>query len=42
MAKFDVQAQVTNSIIKAIEAGTAPWRKPWTGGESGGALDWGD
>jgi antirestriction protein ArdC len=38
MAKFDVQAQVTNSIIKAIEAGTAPWRKPWTGGESGGAF----
>ena len=38
MAKFDVQAQVTNSIIIAIEAGTAPWRKPWAGSTSGGSF----
>jgi antirestriction protein ArdC len=38
MAKFDVQAQVTNSIIKAIEARTAPWRKPWTCSTSGGSF----
>jgi antirestriction protein ArdC len=38
MAKFDVKTQVTNSIIKAIEAGTAPWRKPWTGSKSGGSF----
>ena len=38
MAKFDVQSHVTKSIIKAIEAGTAPWRKPWTGSSFGGAF----
>ncbi|RYG90029.1 DUF1738 domain-containing protein [Loktanella sp. IMCC34160] len=34
-AKFNVQDQVTGAIIAAIEAGTPPWRKPWTG-EAGG------
>lgn len=33
--KFNVSDVVTDAIIKAIEAGTAPWRKPWTG-ETGG------
>ena len=30
--KFDVYSHVTNQIIAQIEAGTPPWRKPWTGG----------
>ena len=34
--KFDVYSHVTNQIIAQIEAGTPPWRKPWTG-EKGGA-----
>ncbi|MFG6543296.1 ArdC-like ssDNA-binding domain-containing protein, partial [Sulfitobacter sp. M22298] len=29
--KFDVYSHVTNQIIAQIEAGTPPWRKPWTG-----------
>ena len=29
--KFDVYTHVTNQIIAQIEAGTPPWRKPWTG-----------
>lgn len=33
--KFDLYAHVTNSIVAAMEAGTPPWRKPWTG-EKGG------
>jgi antirestriction protein ArdC len=32
---FDAQKHVTDRIIAAMEAGTPPWRKPWTGG--GGA-----
>lgn len=28
---FDIYAHVTAEIIAAIEAGTAPWRSPWTG-----------
>lgn len=36
--KFDVHAEVTNRIIAAMEAGTAPWRKPWTGEKSGAAF----
>ena len=36
--KFDVYAHVTDTIIAEIEAGTAPWRKPWTGSASGIAL----
>ena len=29
---FDPEREITARIIAAIEAGTAPWRKPWTGG----------
>ena len=36
--KFDVYAHVTDTIIAEIEAGTPPWRKPWTGSTSGIAL----
>lgn len=32
MSKVDVYQQVTDRIIAAIEAGTAPWRRPWKGG----------
>lgn len=28
--KVDVYALVTNRIIELLEAGTVPWRKPWT------------
>lgn len=37
-AKFDVYDHVTNEIIAQIEAGTPPWRKPWTGGAAGACL----
>jgi antirestriction protein ArdC len=30
--KFDVYSHVTDQIVAQIEAGTPPWRKPWTGG----------
>lgn len=36
--KFDIYAHVTDSIVAAIEAGTAPWRKPWTGEAPGAAF----
>lgn len=36
--KFDVYAHVTGTIIAEIEAGTPPWRKPWTGSASRIAL----
>ncbi len=36
--KFDVYAHVTDTIIAEIEAGTPPWRKPWTGSATGIAL----
>ena len=36
--KFDVYAHVIETIIAEIEAGTPPWRKPWTGSTSGIAL----
>lgn len=36
--KFDIYAHVTDAIIAEIEAGTPPWRKPWTGSASGIAL----
>ena len=36
--KFDLHAHVTNQIIRAMEAGTAPWRKPWTGATGGAAF----
>lgn len=34
-AKFDVYQHVTDEIIGQIEAGTPPWRQPWTGGRMG-------
>ena len=36
--KFDVYSHVTSQIIAQIEAGTPPWRKPWTGGGGGVSL----
>ena len=33
--KFDAQQHVTDRVIAAIEAGTPPWRKPWTGSTAG-------
>lgn len=33
--KFDIHSHVTNTIIAQIEAGTPPWRKPWTGTHQG-------
>lgn len=33
--KFDVYTHVTDTIIAELEAGTPPWRKPWTGSTSG-------
>lgn len=38
MAKMDIEQHVTNTIIAQIEAGTPPWRKPWTGGKGGAAF----
>lgn len=35
-AAFDPEREITDKIIAAIEAGTPPWRKPWTG-QGGGA-----
>jgi antirestriction protein ArdC len=36
--KFSIQQEITDQIIAAIEAGCAPWRKPWTGGAGGAGL----
>lgn len=33
---FDPEREIADRIIAAIEAGTPPWRKPWTG-QGGGA-----
>ena len=30
--KFDIYETVTNTILKALDKGVAPWRKPWSGG----------
>lgn len=38
MAKIDIHQHVTDTIITQIEAGTPPWRKPWTGGKGGAAF----
>ena len=38
MAKFDIYQDVTNQIVNAMEAGTPPWRKPWTGDSAGFVL----
>lgn len=29
--QISIHEKITNSIIKAMESGTAPWQKPWTG-----------
>ena len=31
-SKFNVYETVTDTIVKAVKAGTLPWQKPWTGG----------
>jgi antirestriction protein ArdC len=31
MSKVDVYQEVTDRVLAALEAGTAPWRKPWSG-----------
>ena len=31
----DSYSEITNAVIAALEAGTAPWRKPWTEGKGG-------
>jgi antirestriction protein ArdC len=36
--KFNIYDHITDQIIKAIEEGCAPWRKPWTGGTTGTSL----
>lgn len=36
--RFDIKQHVTDTIIAQIEAGTPPWRKPWTGDESGASF----
>ena len=33
--KFNIYDQVTQTIIAQIEAGSVPWRKPWTGSKAG-------
>ena len=32
---IDVYARVTDHILESLARGTVPWRKPWSGGESG-------
>ena len=32
--KFDASKVITNEIIRIIERGVLPWRKPWTAGGS--------
>ena len=32
---MDLYTEVTNRIIEALEKGTVPWQKPWSGGCSG-------
>lgn len=38
MPKIDIHQHVTDTIIAQMEAGTPPWRKPWTGGGGTAAL----
>ena len=33
--KFNVYDHITQTILAQLEAGTVPWRKPWTGGGGG-------
>ena len=37
-AKFNIYDHVTQTIIAQMEAGTVPWRKPWTGSKAGFAM----
>lgn len=37
-AKFNIYDHVTQTIIAQMEAGTVPWRKPWTGSKAGFAI----
>ena len=37
-ARFDIKQHVTDTIIAQIEAGTPPWRKPWTGDVAGASF----
>src|SRR5258708_39422609 len=30
MSNLDVYEAITNRMIKALESGTVPWRKPWS------------
>ncbi len=39
--KRDLYQEVTNSIIKALEKGTVPWRKPWRTDEAGRTIPFG-
>ncbi len=36
--RLDIHQHVTDTIIAQIEAGTPPWRKPWTGSTVGACL----
>lgn len=36
-AKRDIRQEVTDKIVEALESGTAPWVKPWTGNALDGA-----
>lgn len=37
-SRLDIHQHVTDTIIEQMEAGTAPWRKPWTGGAGGASF----
>ena len=32
MNRVDVYQAITDRVIAALEEGTVPWHKPWTGG----------
>lgn len=36
--RLDIKQHVTDTIVAQIEAGTPPWRKPWTGDRAGVSL----
>lgn len=36
--RFDIRQHVTDTIIAQIEAGTPPWRQPWTGARTLGGF----
>ncbi len=36
--KRDIEREVTDRIIAALEAGTRPWRRDWAGGSTSGGL----